>query len=278
MSCIACNENITCPPGEAFPLGHLPIGECSSFNFIQINTFAIAFLVTHSILLLLFILAFIWKQCTSLQQNVWFYFILWGIATLFLITESILVLLGNFIPIPTRIVEVAGIFALVLARSVSNEAHHNSSVSRRWLHYVNAASVVLSIYIGITVLVIVGDNLTVIYLLLSWLLSIQILDVLRAGCYTCNTVETYVKSAFGVRLALSTLSALTIIVGFGLVFANDEYHAIVTIGISKIFLTISGYIFVIWPPILRKPNLASDLKKLIKKPVSSSSSSSTPKF
>lgn len=248
MFCFECNKNTTCPDGQSFPLEHLPIGECTEGNYTQVQTFAIAFISTHSTLLLLFIIAFFWKQCVHADRKTWPFFAFWIFATTFLIIESIFVYFYNFIATSTRVIELASICSIIIARTVSNETYTSIFVSDRWLHYVNGISVAISIYISITVMLIAGDNQTIICLLLSWLAIIQFLDIVRAGCVTCSPEIQSVKSAFGVRMGLSTMSLIAIIVGFVLVFSSSQYLAIVCIGISKLFLTTSGYLFVVWPP------------------------------
>ena len=102
--------------------------------------------------------------------------------------------------------------------------------------------------------------MTVLYLLLSWILIVQFLDVIRSMAHACSGSTMFGQQAFLVRIGLSTLSIIAVVVGMVFVFNGMNHEAFIICGISKLFLTISGYIFVLWPPL----DLTTSLNKIIK--------------
>lgn len=250
---MSCSHNITsnttCPSGTSLELSHFPQGTCTVDNYTQVLSFGIGFFVTHTLFLFCFVIVFFLKKCRNCRDNSlnFLLFLLWVIATIFLIVQSGLIFMFNLFPTLVKTIEVVAMIAIVIARVISNEEHFAEGNNTRCRDIPNGASLAAAICFAASIAILPCDEF-IIWFFLGWLAVIQTFDAISAFAYVCGNYTPGRRNPYIGRAGMTVLSLLCIVTGMVLLVSDFTYAAMTMAEISKLFLTVSGYIFVIFPP------------------------------
>lgn len=251
MQCLTCVVNTTCPTGTSLQLGHFPEGNCTAAHADEVLRFSLGFLIAQSCLLGAFIFAYLFRKGSDpkFSFKTLFLFFAWIVVTAVLICEYISILMLNLFFIGSKIIEMIDIIALVGIRIWSNTSNHRNNTGGgvlngdHFLYIVNTVSATSTVIFGTLTFVLGGGTKVTLYLLFTLFIILQTADVVLS--------LTYCEATFRIRTLRFIIGAVSLIFPvIGIVIANVDnlYGGLILLALCKMTITISGYMYVLFPP------------------------------
>ncbi len=245
MNLSACAQNAT------RIIGHYEEGACSELFLEQKNGFALGFLIAQCIVLGMMFGLYCWfvarrGQPSTTACNELPLFMLWVLATAFLVGEYTFVLLFNLYHVTARAMEWSGLLVIVCTRLYSNHHSHPRVTQNTWiLVSVISISVATSFYLLVAYWLPFLGSLAILIFLFAWFAILQILDVVLSLSYCSESGTGWART---VRLLLSMISLILPFVGIYLTIISGQLVGVICFALAKMVMTLTGFFYVFSPP------------------------------